>query len=398
MKAIFQKNNSLYPLHFYIDYNNYIIEVVLDNSLESKFLAIDKNTKLALFESHFFDISYIATLKREIHEIDERLLPISFFTEIEDDYIINQFEFTLKQLNNFINKKYIPYDCKINVFHYYTLLYKNKKITEEEYNVTIPFFVTNTKDNKINYIYHKPIENNIEKTDFLNHINFSLNNYNNVMLCTRYNPYMLINNLEKLKEYIDKDYIFFFFNNYKFDDIHLLNKQEFKYIFKYMIEFIKENNIEYIDDKHFLIFFSQIYFLNMFKKEELSLKKDLFHLFLKDILMIKLSEYSLNNLIDLYLKNNKEMVFNIRNPKLFMNQPNLINVIFKWKDKKLVFKQMNKLFWMNYEFSILFEAYSNNVISEKKLHTIIEKLEPLKCNDLKLNLEKYLLIDNLKNF
>lgn len=87
MKAIFQKNNSIYKLHFYIEYKSYIIEVKLENSNQQEcyFLAIDKETGIPLFESTFFDIYHIPKLERKVYEMDERKFPISFYAELDEN-------------------------------------------------------------------------------------------------------------------------------------------------------------------------------------------------------------------------------------------------------------------------------------------------------------------------
>lgn len=401
MKAIFQKNNSIYKLHFYIEYKSYIIEVKLENSNQQEcyFLAIDKETGIPLFESTFFDIYHIPKLERKVYEMDERKFPISFYAELDENTensIKQQFDMKEKEINHALKLKYFPY--KITIFHYYTLAYKNKTISEEQYNISIPFFIENKTDHNLDYLYSKPIEYNMDKFDFFKHLNFSSSDYNQLRLCIRYNPYFFLNNFDLFKEMIDKDAIIYFFKYYNFFNLDILQSKEFELIFNYFIEILIVNPIEFHNDHYFLNLFSQ-FTTNKYYEEEYKTKANLFYFFVRKLLKINLSEKTLSSLIEIYLSFNKNLLYKVINyEELFIRQINFVHVINKWKDKKLIVKFSKDYLGANYEFIFLFSAYQNNIISIEHFNTLIENLEPKKYNQIKVLIEKHLFKENLKNF
>ncbi len=397
MIAIFQKNNQNYPSNFYLEYNEFIIEFQVIKKENSKCLVIDKDTQLALFEyKSNLNIEDLILLDRKPYKYDQRKIPLSFYIEFENEHIISEFEYFINFLHNSIQKQYIPNINNIHIFHYYNLLYKNKKITEIEYNQLIPFFINYDKDNLLNYSQYKSIDN--KNHEFFKHIHFSLNDYNQVLLSIKYNPKYIEENISNIYKFIDKELILFFFKYYYFENLEQMETKEFKLFLKYIFEFIKKQDLQFEDDKLFLLFYHKIIKFNTelnvgdFKQREIS------YYYLNLFLSINLLENTFEELVNTYIDFNKGLFFSIESNEILIYQPYFLNIINKWKNKKIILKISKSNTVANTEMILLYQSYINNIITKEKFEQIIKNMEPNNFSNIIKLLEKYILIKNLKNF
>lgn len=399
MKLIFQKNNTNFPIHFYFEHKSFIIEVKCHNKNKSTFLCIDKETKLALFEYLIHsNLNELINIKREPYEFDSRKIPLSFFIEIEAEYISAEIDSIINTLNSFINKNYVKYIPKLTIFHYYNLLYKNKSINEIQYHSLIQFFIFNDKDNTLNYIYHKPFEDKINQTILFNYIDFSSLDYFKIQLAIRYKPEIIIQNLEFIKQYLDKELIILFFKHYQFYSFDTINDINFKLFFKYIFTYIKQENIYFEEDNFFISFFKQIIKIETIDTTENTIQIKIFQDFLNYIIAINLSKETLNQLVELYIKVNRGYIYDIDSDESIVYQPYFYDIINEWSDKKLVVKLNKNSLLFNTEMTLLYQAYQKNIIPDDNFYDIINRLEPRKFVDIKKALDKYYLKINLKNF